>query len=859
MFPNKRTVLILAGVALVAIPFLYFELTSGPRDFDTIIRGGTIYDGLGFNPYVADIGISGDTIAAIGFLDEASARAEIDASGLAVSPGFINMLSWAGVDLIEDGRSQSNIRQGVTLEVMGEMRSGGPLTDAMKAAIKANQGDIQYEIEWTSFGEWLEYLEARGVSTNVASFLGATTVRIHELGADDVDPTPEQLDRMRALVVQSMQEGALGVGSGLIYAPGAYAETDELIALAEEAGRYGGMYTSHMRSEGNAILPAIDELVAIAREADVPAEIHHLKQAGAENWDKLDAVIDRINEARGQGLRISTNMYTYEAGSTGFDAAMPTWVQEGGDAAWIERLQDPEIRARVLDEMRTGGDDWESLYLLAGSPGRVLAVGFAEDSLKALTGKSVAEIAEMRGVSPEDAIIDLLIANGIDVDVVYFLMSEDNVRRQVLLPYMSFGSDAGSMAPEGVFLEGNPHPRAYGNFARLLGKYVRDEGVIPLQEAIRRLTSLPARNLKLRGRGELRPGFYADIVVFNPWEITDHATFDEPHQYSTGVHHVFVNGTQVLEDGEHTGALPGRVVRGPGWTGWEAEDAAHPPAGLAQALRNAASEVPAYQIGVALIDLETGAETYVNADFILHAASTMKVPVLLELARQSAADERSMQEKIVVRNSFASIADGSGYSLSPEDDSEFELYEMIGDSITLADLAYRMIVSSSNLATNLLIEEVGAARVRRTMQALGAGRMNVLRGVEDTPAFDRGMSNTTDARSLATIMAAIARCEAGDVHEALAPLTAEDCTEMTDILDDQAFTEQIPAGLPPGTRVANKTGWITEIQHDAAIIYPEGRAPYVLVVLTWGIPDFDVGAKAIANISHVAWEELVEE
>jgi len=847
--------------ALIVAPMLVLAACADsdtPR-YDTIIRNGTIYDGLGFDPYVADVGISGDAIAAIGNLSNARADKEIDASGLAVSPGFINVLSWAAESLIEDGRSQANIRQGVTLEVMGEGTSFGPLTDTMKAVVVHDQGDIEFDVEWTTLGEFLEYLETRGVATNVASFLGAATARIHELGYDDVDPTPEQLERMRGLVGQAMEEGALGIGSSLIYAPGAYAETDELVALLEEAGRYGGMYISHLRSEGNGLLPAIEELITVAREADVPAEIYHLKQAGTENWDKLDEVVARITEARDEGLRITTDMYTYTAGATGLDAAMPPWVQAGGDAAWIERLKDSTIRARVLNEMRIPGDDWESLYLLAGTPDRVLLVGFKQDSLKYLTGKSVAEVAEMRGTSPEDAVIDLLISNGADIGTVYFLMSEDNVRRQVLLPYMSFGSDAESGATEGVFLESNPHPRAYGNFARLLGKYVRDEGVITLQEAVRRLTSLPARNMKLRRRGELRPEFYADVVVFDPATIADHATFDEPHQYSTGVHHVFVNGTQVLEDGELTGALPGRVVRGPGWTGWEAEDAANPAAGLAQALRNAASEVPANQIGIALIDLETGTEAYVMGDFILHAASTMKVPVLLELGRQAAADERSLREKIVVRNAFASILDGSGYSLTSEDDSEFELYEMIGDSVTLGDLANRMIARSSNLATNLLIEEVNAARVRQLMAALGAADMNVLRGVEDTPAYEAGMSNTTSARALATVMVVIARCEAGDVHPALAPLTSDDCVEMVGVLEDQEFTEQIPAGLPLGTRVANKTGWITRIAHDAAIIYPPDRAPYVLVVLTWGILEPEVAATAIADISRAAWGQLVGE
>jgi N-acyl-D-amino-acid deacylase len=484
-----------------------------------------------------------------------------------VAPGFINMLSWATEPLLVDGRSQSDIRQGVTLEVFGEGWSMGPLNETMKERELEEQGDLKYDVEWTTLGEYLEHLARTGVATNVASFVGATTVRIHELGYDNRDPTADELERMRALVRQAMEEGALGVGSSLIYAPAFYAKTPELVALAQEAGRYGGMYISHMRSEGNALLEAMDELITIAREAGVPAEIYHLKLAGAENWSKMDAVLERIESARAEGLRITTDMYTYTAGATGLDAAMPPWVQEGGLQEWRRRLQDPAIRERVVREMRTPTDEWESLYLLAGSPERVLLVAFRQDSLKYLTGRTLEQVARERGVSPEVAAMDLVIADDSRVGTVYFLMSEDNVKRQITLPYMSFGSDAGSLATEGVFLRSNPHPRAYGNFARLLGKYVRDEKVIPLEEAVRRLTSLPAENLKIRRRGALRPGHHADIVIFDPATITDHATFEQPHQYATGVEHVFVNGELVLNNGEHTGALPGRVVRGPGWSG----------------------------------------------------------------------------------------------------------------------------------------------------------------------------------------------------------------------------------------------------------------------------------------------------
>jgi N-acyl-D-amino-acid deacylase len=536
-------------------------------EYDVLIRGGTVYDGSGDAPRVADVAISGDTIAAIGDLGEASGAHEIDAAGMAVSPGFINMLSWATESLIEDGRSLSDIRQGVTLEVFGEGWSQGPLNDAMKEEVVARQGDIRFDVSWTSLGEYLEHLVERGVSTNVASFVGATTVRIHVLGYEDRPPTPTELEEMQGLVRAAMEEGALGVGSSLIYAPAFYADTDELIALSSAAGEYGGSYISHIRSEGNRLLEAVEELITIAREAGVPAEIYHLKAAGSENWDKLEEVISRVDAARAEGLRITADMYTYPAGSTGLDAAMPPWVQEGGHDAWAERLRDPAIRARVATEMSTPTDEWENLLLAAGSPENVLVVEFKQDSLKYLTGRTLAEVAELRGTSIEETAMDLVVQDDSRVGTVYFIMSEDNVRRKIALPWVSFGSDAGSLSPEGVFLLSNPHPRAYGTFARLLGRYARDEGVLPLEEAIRKLSGLPAENLGLEGRGQLRPGFFADVVVFDPAAIQDHATFAEPHQLATGVQHVLVNGEPVLTDGEHTDARPGRVVRGPGWTG----------------------------------------------------------------------------------------------------------------------------------------------------------------------------------------------------------------------------------------------------------------------------------------------------
>ena len=533
--------------------------------FDFVIRGGTIYDGSGSRPTVGDIALRGDSIVAIGTALNGRGTKEINAKGLAVSPGFINMLSWANESLIHDGRSQGDIRQGVTLEVMGEGESMGPLTDSMKTVFLSQQGDIRYPINWTTLGGYMDSLVAKGISTNVASFVGATTIREHVIGWDDRPPTPTELARMQTLVREAMEEGALGIGSSLIYTPAFYAKTDELIALVKAAAPYGGMYISHMRSEGNRLLEAIDELMTIAREGGVRAEIYHLKAAGQSNWPKMDRALAKIDSARAAGLAITADIYPYPAGATGLDAAMPPWVQEGGYAAWAKRLQDPAIRARVKQEMMTPTDKWESLYLAAGSPEKIILIAFKADSLKKYTGKTLAEVARLRGTSPEETAMDLVIRDGTRVGTIYFLMSEENIRKQLAKPWVSVGSDEGSYAPEGVFLESNPHPRAYGSFARVLGKYSRDEKVIPLEEAVRRLTLLPATNLRIKRRGKLAPGYYGDVVVFNPATIIDKATFDKPHQYATGVLHVFVNGVQVLANGEHTGAKPGRVVRGPGW------------------------------------------------------------------------------------------------------------------------------------------------------------------------------------------------------------------------------------------------------------------------------------------------------
>lgn len=534
-------------------------------DYDLIIRRATIYDGMGSMPFEGDIAVNADTIAVVGLLENAHGAIEVNATGLAAAPGFINMLSWANESLLQDGRSQSDIRQGITLEVMGEGWSMGPLNEQMRRQVLEDQGDIRYEVAWSTLGGYLDHLAARGISCNVASFVGATTVRVYALGYEDREPTAVELDTMRALVAQAMEEGALGLGTSLIYAPAFYAKTPELVELARVAGRYNGMYISHLRSEGDRFLEALEELITIAREANVPAEVYHLKAAGEKNWGKMDSAIARIEAARAAGLRITADMYLYEAGATGLDASMPPWVQEGGFKEWKRRLQDPAIRKRVAAEMAAPAKGWENLMAAAGSPERILLVGFRNDSLKYLTGKTLARVAALRGLPVAETAMDLVVQDDSRVGTVYFLMDERNVRRQLVLPWVSFGSDAESLSPEGVFLKSNPHPRAYGNVARLLGTYVREEGLVRLEEAIRRLSSFPASVLKIERRGALAKGNYADVVLFDPELVMDRATYAEPHRFAEGVRHVWVNGVRVLDDGEHTGALPGRVVRGPGW------------------------------------------------------------------------------------------------------------------------------------------------------------------------------------------------------------------------------------------------------------------------------------------------------
>ncbi len=540
------------------------QIAAADAPFDVIIKGGTVYDGTGGEGHVADVAIRGDRIVGVGDFASAVPKKTIDARGLAVAPGFINMLSWSTESLIQDGRSQSEIRQGVTTEIMGEGESMGPLNDRMKARILREQTDIKFEIKWNTLAEYLHYLEQRGISCNVASFLGATTVREYVIGLEDKQPTSAQLDQMRELVGKEMEAGALGIGTSLIYPPAFYAKTEELIELCKVAAKYQGKYISHMRSEGNQLFQGLDEVIRISREAGIPAEVYHIKASGEKNWPKEDELLDRIEAAQKEGLKIRANMYTYTAAGTGLDACLPPWTEDGGYPALFKRLRDPAMREKIAAEVRIDSDAWENLYLAAGSPEKILLVGFKSEKLKPLTGKSLAEVAKMRGKDPIETIMDLISEDESRISTIYFVMSEENVKKELAKPWISFGSDEASQAPEGVFLKSNPHPRAYGNFARVLGKYARDEKVITLPEALRRLSALPATNLGLDHRGFIQDGMFADIVVFDPATIADRATFDKPQQYAVGMKHVFVNGVQVLKDGEHTTAKPGRALAGPG-------------------------------------------------------------------------------------------------------------------------------------------------------------------------------------------------------------------------------------------------------------------------------------------------------
>jgi N-acyl-D-amino-acid deacylase len=532
--------------------------------FDIVIRGGMVYDGSGSPGVRSDVGIRRDRVVAVRDLSAATASTVIDASGMAVAPGFVNMLSWSTESLLVDGRSQGEIRQGVTTQIFGEGSSMGPLNDAMKKRMVEQMGDLKFDITWTTLSEYLQELERRGVSQNVASFLGATTVREHVIGLADRKPTASELETMRDIVRREMEAGALGIGSSLIYAPAFYASTDELIELCKVAAKYHGKYISHLRSEGNRLVEAVEELIRISRAANIPAEIYHLKAAGEANWSKMPRVIEMIEQARRRGLRITADMYTYTAGATGLDASMPPWVLDGGYEEAFKRLRDPEIRKKIASAIRTPSRDWENLFLAAGSPDRVLLVEFKSEALKPLTGKTLAEAARMRGEDPIDTIMNLVLEDRSRVGTVYFMMAEENLNRQIRLPWVSFGSDAASMAPEPPFTKSSAHPRAYGNFARVLGKYVREDKALTLAEAIHRMSGLPASNLELDQRGFLRPGMFADVVIFDPATIADRATFEKPHQYAVGIRDVIVNGVAVLRNGEHTNARPGRALWGRG-------------------------------------------------------------------------------------------------------------------------------------------------------------------------------------------------------------------------------------------------------------------------------------------------------
>ena len=559
---------LLALTLILALTVMAYgqQRPASQQQFDVIIRGGTVYDGTGRAPARADVGIRGDRVAAVGNLSRANAQTIIDANGLAVAPGFINMLSHSETSWFVDSRSMSEILQGVTTQIFGE-NSMGPLSDEMKKRRRESQTDLKYDIDWTTLAEYLNRLEKMGISQNVASFIGAPAIREYVIGLENKPPTPAQLDQMRELVRREMEAGALGITTALIYPPAFFAKTDELIELCKVAAKYKGKYTAHMRSEGSQLIEAVQETIRISREAGLPVQIYHLKASGEANWSKMDQVIKMIEDARRQGVKISADMYTYPAGGTGLDATLPPWVFDGGREAAYKRLQDPATRQKIAEAVRTPTNDWENLYLLAGSTDRIVLASFRNDSLKPLIGKTLGDVAKMRGKDPIETIMDLLLEDRSRIGTIYFMMSEDNIKKQIRQPWVSFGSDAASIANEGVFVRSAAHPRAYGNFARLLGKYVREEKVISLTEAVRRLTSLPATNLGLKDRGLLKSGMFADVVIFDPQTIADRATFESPHQYSVGVRDVFVNGQHVLNNGQHTGAKPGRALWGPGKVG----------------------------------------------------------------------------------------------------------------------------------------------------------------------------------------------------------------------------------------------------------------------------------------------------
>ncbi|MDB5279847.1 MAG: aminoacylase [Ferruginibacter sp.] len=548
---------------LLMIPFLH--ACTNTTKYDTIIRNAMIYDGNGGAPYKGDIAVNADTIAAMGDLSKSKASEERDAKGMAVAPGFSNMMGHSEESLFQDSRALSDVKQGVTMEVFGES-SFAPLNATMKRQAQEGQGDVKYTVSWNTLGEYMNTLEKKGIAVNISSFVGTGTVRQNIIGEGNVAPTAQQLDSMKMLVRQAMEEGALGVTNALIYPPDFFAKTDELIALSKEAAKYGGTYSSHMRSEGNRLVEAVNEIITIGKEANIPVHIYHLKAAGKNNWNKMDSVIKMVNDARANGLQISADMYTYLAGATGLTSSFPPTLQDGGFGKLWERLHDVAIRKQMAAAMNTNAAGWENLYYGCGGADHVLLLSFKQDSLKKYTGKTLAEVAKLQGKSPEATAMDLIISDSTRVGVAYFLMTEDNVKKQVALPWVSFGSDEGSYAPEGVFLKSQPHPRAYGNFARVLGHYSRDEKVLTLQQAIYQLAKLPIETLKIKKRGELKVGNYADIIIFDPAKVNDLATYDKPQQFATGMIDVLVNGKLILKDGDPTNATPGQFVKGPGYS-----------------------------------------------------------------------------------------------------------------------------------------------------------------------------------------------------------------------------------------------------------------------------------------------------
>ncbi len=833
-------VFLLLGVAVSA---------AADVPYDVLIKGGTVYDGAGGPPRRADVGIRGDRVAAIGLLPGASARRVIDATGLAVAPGFINMLSHSETSLIADPRSQGEIRQGVTTQIFGES-SMGPLSPAMKAYRAARMGDIRYEMPWTTLGEYLQHLESRGIAQNVASFVSAATVREHVIGFENRAPTPEELEKMKELVRVAMEEGALGVTSALIYTPAQYAKTEELIELSKVASRYQGKFIAHMRSEGDRLLEAIDEMIRIAKEASLPVEIYHLKASGQSNWSKLDAAIAKVEAARKAGVRITADMYTYTAGSTGFDACMPPWALEGGYDALFQRLADAPTRQRIKDEMTRPAATWENLCVAAGTTDNVLLVGFRNDALKPLAGKTLTEVAKSRGQEWPETVMDLVKEDRSRVGVVYFLMSEENVRKQIRLSWVSFGSDASSMATEGVFLRSSTHPRAYGNFSRLLGKYVREEKLITLQEAVRKLSGLPAETLGLDHRGLLKEGMFADVVVFDPATIGDKATFDKPHQYAAGMRHVLVNGVSVLKDGEPTDATPGRAVYGPGRVATVKVDPA-----TDGGLESLAREVERLStgsggvVGVSVHHLETGRRLSLHGGERFPMASSYKVPIAVELLRRVDAGELSLDRRVTVKPS----------DLHPGSGTLGELFNKPGVSLSLRNLLELMLLISDNSATDLVLAQAGGgSAVTARMKALGLDGIEVSRptvnlisdwvGLKNLPpvsewqpgiwgplfeavpeaearaaaqAFDQDPRDTATPDAMTELLGKIH-------HKSLhKPETAE---LLLDIMRRcQTGEHRLKGLLPDGSIVAHKTGTIGGTTNDVGILTLPGGAGHVAI------------------------------